>query len=152
MFAPGPFASVGKIKFASSEAMWRFLRAHKGYRYSLAVDAVDRPLWHGIDKTDEERQTSKRTSRAVQALKGDLVTKGIFTSDAAQDTINKHITADYDTGLVRYKLLENGQVKSIHRIYELNKRTGLFEVGSWATTSGLDFGFAEHIATINFAE
>ena len=56
--------------------------------------------------------------------------------------------ADWDSGVIRFKRNDG----SIHRLFELDRGSGLLKVGDGAISSGLNLRLAENLPEINFGE
>eukprot|EP00959_Pyramimonas_sp_CCMP1952_P159606 3338420-Pyramimonas_sp.AAC.2 len=142
MYTPGPFASIGKIKFRSSQNMWTFLKAFKGHKFSYN----GRPLFHQIDSTEDERQMSKRTSAARNIVIKHLKEIQRLSENPTREDLQQTLPCDWDAGIVRYR----AQDGMISRLFEANRATGLFEVSPQAQASALQIRWAEHLQDINF--
>ena len=141
-YAP-EYSSFGRIRFASSEHMWRFLKHHKGRKFQYD----GRNLFHSIDKTPAEQELSRKVARAQQQLVTFLVDTGKLQAEPTRDDIRKMVAADWDIGMIRFKG-ENG----VSRIFETDRQTGMMKIGSSAQASGLEMRFAESLQYINYGE
>ena len=142
-FAPN-FSSFGRIKFENSEFMWQFLKAFKGHRFMFN----GKILFHSIDKTPVEMDLSRKVSRSLKRLCVCLVEGGLLQQEAHRDEFSRLVVADWDSGIIRFKRMDG----SIHRLFELDRGSGLLKVGDGAITSGLNLRLAEMLPEINFGE
>ena len=142
-FAPN-FSSFGRIKFEKSEFMWQFLKAFKGHRFMFN----GKVLFHSIDKTPAEMDLSRKVSRSLKRLRVCLVEGGLLQEEAHRDEFSRLVVADWDSGIIRFKRMDG----SIHRLFELDRGSGLLKVGDGAITSGLNLRLADMLPEINFGE
>ena len=142
-FAPN-FSSFGRIKFETSDDMWKFLKAFKGHRFNLN----GKILFHSIDKTTAEMDLSRKVSRSLKRLRVCLIEKGLMQEENQREDFNRLVVADWDAGIVRYKRIDG----TIHRLFELDRGSGMLKVGDGAGSSGLNLRLAEMLPEINFGE
>ena len=93
----GKYASCGKVTFSDKEFMWSFIKAHKGRKFPY----LDQPsaLWFSIEKTDEERENSKKVAMMVRALVTHLIEVGKVEPEKAKERIE----ADYVRGVLVFR-------------------------------------------------
>lgn len=119
------FAPVGKIVFTKSNYMWKFLKASKGKQFSFR----DASLFHPIGKTESERLTAKRTSRALKLIKDHLVSIGKLQAGPGRGHLKRALLGDWDMVIVRVKALTGNFV----RVLEIPPRKEIFVVARTAT-------------------
>ena len=142
-YAPN-FSSFGRVKFETSDDMWKFLKAFKGHRFNFN----GKILFHSIDKTSAEMDLSRKVSRSLKRLRVCLIEKGLMQEENQREDFNRLVVADWDSGIVRYKRSDG----SIHRLFELDRGSGMLKVGDGAVSSGLNLRLAEMLPEINFGE
>ena len=93
----GKYASCGKVTFSDKEFMWSFIKAHKGRKFPY----LDQPSaqWFSIEKTDEERENSKKVAMMVRALVTHLIEVGKIEPEKAKERIE----ADYVRGVLVFR-------------------------------------------------
>ena len=136
-YASGKLIDVAKIDFETSDAMWSFLKANKGHKFSFK----GKQLWHRVHQTESERMIGKRTSKAVNLLR--LHVKNQFSVD--EDRASELIDGDRDRGLVFYQ----PSTGPVVRLYDRKKDAMELHVHENASSSGLDFDFKAHLTDIN---
>jgi hypothetical protein len=102
IYAPAPRHSIGKVEWATAKDTWAFIKGRQGTKLANG----DSPLWFSAEKTPEERFTSRRTSRAIAAIRAH-----VGDSNAAA------IDGDYKAGTIWY---------NDTRVIESNRRSGVF--------------------------
>ena len=142
-YAPN-FSSFGRIKFETCDDMWKFLKAFKGHKFNFN----GKTLFHSIDKTTAEMDLSRKVSRALKRLRVCLIEKGLMQEESQREAFNRLVVADWDSGIVRYKK-DDG---TVHRLFELDRGSGILKVGDGAVSSGLNLRLAEMLPEINFGE
>ena len=77
--------------------MWSFIRAHRGRKFPY----LDQPsaLWFSIEKTDEERENSKKVAMMVRALVTHLIEVGKVEPEKAKERVE----ADYVRGVLVFR-------------------------------------------------
>ena len=133
-YAPN-FSSFGRIKFETSDDMWKFLKAFKGHRFTFN----GKILFHSIDKTSAEMDLSRKVSRSLKRLRVCLIERGLMQEETQREDFNRLVVADWDSRIVRYKRSDG----SIHRLFELDRGSGMLKVGDGAVSSGLNLRLAE---------
>ncbi len=113
----GKLASVGKLIFKSSNAMWEMLKALKGSK-------LKEGLWHGIISTEEERLIAKRTTIGVKAIREIYISKNLVPGGK---DIKKVVDGDWNKGLVYVK-----PDKKVTRVFEKPKGEEAWILGSEA--------------------
>ena len=88
--APGKLTSYCKVIFEDSDAMWGLLKGMKGKKFKY--DGQN--LIHEIEKTEEERTISIRTSIAVNELRKYAIEKQLCT----EETKKTFIDGDWNVG------------------------------------------------------
>lgn len=95
--APYKLGSILRIVCVSNSAMWGILRKMKKRKFCDPSDA-SRICWHGIDKSQQEREFGKRVGKAISDIKRHL-------KDAlSTDDVDKLANGDRDSGLVWMRL------------------------------------------------
>ena len=79
-----------------------------------------------------------KVSRSLKRLRAFLVEGGLLREEAHRDEFNRLVVADWDSGIVRFKRNDG----SIHRLFELDRGSGLLKVGDGAISSGLNLRLA----------
>ena len=74
--------------------------------------------------------------------------RGLVQEETQREDFNRLVMADWDSGIVRFKRSDG----SIHRLFELDRGSGLLKVGDGAVSSGLNLRLAEMLPEINFGE
>ena len=74
--------------------------------------------------------------------------EGLLREEAHRDEFSRLVVADWDSGIIRFKRMDG----SIHRLFELDRGSGLLKVGDGAISSGLNLRLAEMLPEINFGE
>ena len=82
------------MNFHSNDAVWKFLRKHKGVKFNYGA----KQLWHTWDRPREEVLLSKRVSLAFKMLRKNAVEKGVLTNGAELG-----IDGDWERGRVWLK-------------------------------------------------
>ena len=77
--------------------MWGFIKAHKGMRFTYL--GQPRALWFSIEKSDGERDDSRKVAVMVRALVGHLVEVGKAEPEKARACIE----ADYVRGVLVFR-------------------------------------------------
>ena len=142
-YAPN-FSSFGRIKFETCDDMWKFLKAFKGHKFNFNGEV----LFHSIVKTTAEMDLSRKVSRSLKRLRVCLIEKGLMQEENQREDFNRLVVADWDAGIVRYKRSDG----TIHRLFELDRGSGMLKVGDGAGSSGLNLRLAEMLLEINFGE
>ena len=91
---------------------------------------------------------SRKVSRSLKRLRVCLVEGGLLREEAPRDEFSRLVVADWDSGIIRFKRMDG----SIHRLFELDRGSGLIKVGDGAISSGLNLRLAEMLPEINFGE
>ena len=138
------FSSFGRIKFETCDDMWKFLKAFKGHKFNFN----GKVLFHSIDKTTAEMDLSRKVSRSLKRLRVCLIEKGLMQEENQREDFSRLVVADWDAGIVRYKRSDG----TIHRLFELDRGSGMLKVGDGAGSSGLNLRLAEMLPEINFGE
>lgn len=141
---PCEFGMTGKILFNTSDDMWRFLKDHKGMKLNYGQAT----LFHGIDKYEDDREVSRKTSRALKLCKQYLVEKGMLEAEASKEGVKKVLMGDWDMGIVRTRTPSG----DIVRVFEKPRDSDLYRVAAGAATLGWDMRFAEQLAEINYGD
>ena len=133
----GRLPNVGKLHFPSSDDMWDFLTANKGQKFEFKGNR----LWHNINKTNDEQDLSKRTSKALRSLRQHLCEKVGKSEEIARSMVQ----GDSDRGLVYYRP-EGGDVPI--KLFDRKGKSFDLKVHEDANTSALDFDFHGKVAEI----
>ena len=108
--APYKLGTLVKIALIHSRAMWRVLTLMKGKKFVYTEEGVEIKLWHGIDRSPEERSFSKKLNRAAELTRELLYSAG----DIAHGTdIKESVVVDSAKGIVYTKF----PTKRVQRIY-----------------------------------
>jgi len=97
----GRYNSIAKVNFKTVDSMWRFIKSRSGKIPITEGPNVGAEIWFSIEKSDEERISSARTSKAIFLLKEMLGAAGHLHADPKQQI--KQIPADYVRGIVWFK-------------------------------------------------
>ena len=99
--APYKLGSLLKLVCHSSRSMWKVLTSMKGRKFLVQQEGGEVRLWHGIDRSPEERMFGKRISRASTLIKEFLISA---LPDSSAEEIGKMVQSDAEKGAVWTKV------------------------------------------------
>ena len=134
--APGKLCSYCKVIFADSDAMWELLKGMKGKKFKY--DGQN--LIHEIEKTEEERTISIRTSIAVNELRKYAIEKQLCT----EETKKTFIDGDWNVGYA-YVIKAGAAI----RLVERNRKTQQWGITSEAANAIEGFNFDDLVEKLN---
>lgn len=116
-----PFArcNFGYVHFVSPDAMWKFIREHKGQMLKTAEQEPCTRVWFSVDRPVEERNISKQVTQGIRELRAVLAAaRGCDPSDGQLDV--------WVEGCYRRKIIyyTDDRAGTTQRVFELNKTTG----------------------------
>ena len=135
--SPIQAGSMIKLIMKNSKAMWSLLKAMKGKKFQYTHGTETITLWHGIDKTPSERQVSRKLSRAAEASRKYLVTRGIDDSDV--------VRIDSTKGVV-FTCVPN---KRVRRVFTLASSEDLQVESNFVSDDVLDFPAEQYLDELN---
>ena len=138
--AKGKLCSSCRVTFEDSDFMWALLRGMKGKKFTSPVFEGAK-LWHQIEQTEEERNTSIRTSIAVNEIRSFALEKNLCT-EANKKT---KFDGDWTAG---YVFMLNAESKAV-RLLAKNRTTKEWEKTSEADANLKDFDFGDLLEKIN---
>ena len=98
--------------------------------------------------TQVPRLHSQTRSGTKKSYSTKLARYGSCSKLLDRTTLDTKKAADWDSGMVRYKRSDG----SIHRLFELDRESGMLKVGEGAVSSGLNLRLAEMLSETNFGE
>jgi len=121
----GKYNSIGKVTFNTVSNMWVFIKARAGGRLPVPASSAfpGTQVWFSIEKSDEEREISKKVSFALSRLKPLMMEKQLLPGDPQAQS--KHLPADFLRGVIWFKPQLDKQEK--FRIIEKDRKTMTFK-------------------------
>ena len=99
-------------------------------------------MFHAIELTKEELQTSKKVSKTVNMLREHLVNKSMCDRESSK----KWVDGDWPKGIVFVRKEGKGK---LFRVFEKNKTDQDLALGSDAGGVDIGFDFGAHLPIIN---
>lgn len=119
----------------------RFLQDHKGNRFRFD----DRTLWHSTDLIRDERVLGKKSSRAIQFVRENLVSAGKCDDNQAK----RYVDGVYHEGKVTYR--KEGKGKA-HLIYTKKEDVLDLTLGPDAVAVDVGFDLATYLPQVKGSE
>ena len=99
--APYKLGSLLKLVCHNTRRMWKVLTSMKGRKFIVQREGAEVRLWHGIDRSPEERLFGKRVARASTLIKEYLIST---LKDSTDEDIGKMVHSDAEKGAVWTKV------------------------------------------------
>jgi len=128
LWAPGRYATCGKVRFVSATKMWAWIRSNRRVVHNFVQGDVTHKLWWSVEKSEDERQKSKRVSKAIAAFRQ----RAMRIHGLSEEDSRKLLEGDWARGIAYYRF--NG---SLLKLMSSSRITGLPEPEAGLAPSGL---------------